>query len=133
MWTKLMVSLAAVVGSATVATGQDELDITLRADHIIDGRGNVLEERDILDNVLGVMLSPNVDGVQVMIAGEGRWEELSHCSMILSRYGEVGRFSGALGVVGPTRMHYDRAISVVRYVSEVMSGMLLDIHGTPGH
>jgi heat-inducible transcriptional repressor len=92
----------------------------------------MLEEREMLEDVLEVVLSPETDGVQVMIAGEGRWEELSHCSIILSRYGVLGQASGALGVVGPTRMRYGRAISAVRYVSEVMNDMLLNIHQGSG-
>jgi len=88
----------------------------------------VLEEREVLDDVLDVALAPNAQGIQVMIAGEGRWDELSHCSIILSRYGVVGRTSGALGVMGPTRMRYGRAISAVRYVSQVMNDMLRNVH-----
>lgn len=87
----------------------------------------VLEEPEMLENVLEVALAPDAEGVQVVIAGEGRWEELSHCSIIVSRYGHVGEASGALGIVGPTRMQYGRAISAVRYVSQVMNDMLLDM------
>ena len=92
----------------------------------------VLEERALLDDVLEGVLSPNMDDVQVMIAGEGRWETLSHCSMILSRYGVDGRSSGALGVLGPTRMRYGRAISAVRFVSQVMSELLFNLYEGPG-
>jgi heat-inducible transcriptional repressor len=89
----------------------------------------VLEEREMLENVLGAVLAPDVEGVQVMIAGEGRWEELSHCSIVLSRYGVSGHSSGALGVVGPTRMRYRSAISAVRGVSEVINDMLFSLYG----
>lgn len=89
-----------------------------------------LEERDILDNVLDVVLSPDTEGVQVMIGSEGQWEELNHCSVILSRYGLPNNSSGVLGVMGPTRMRYGRAISAVRYISQVMNDMLEGIYGT---
>jgi heat-inducible transcriptional repressor len=79
--------------------------------------------------VFGEALAPEVTGVQVMIAGEGRWEELSHTSMVLSHYGIQGHATGALGVLGPTRLHYGRAISAVRYVAGLMSDMMIDVYG----
>lgn len=89
---------------------------------------HLLEEQSLLEEVLGEALAPNDFGVQVMIAGEGRWEELSHTTMILSSYGH-GSALGALGVLGPTRLHYGRAISAVRYVAGLMTDMLIEIYG----
>ena len=62
-----------------------------------------------------------VGGVQVLIGGEGRWEELTELSLVLSRYGLKGSATGLLGVVGPMRMPYDRTIGAVRYVSQLMT------------
>jgi heat-inducible transcriptional repressor len=84
----------------------------------------VLEERAYLNMILSEVLTPLINHVQVVIAGEGRWEELSHLSMVLSRYGIPGQMSGAIGVLGPTHINYDRAISSVSYVSSVMTNML---------
>lgn len=89
---------------------------------------HLLEEQNLLEDILAEALSPDARGVQVMIAGEGRWEELSHTSMVLSRYGH-GYTTGALGVLGPTRLHYGRAISAVRYVAGLMSDMLIEVYG----
>jgi heat-inducible transcriptional repressor len=69
-----------------------------------------------------------IDKVQVVIAGEGRWEELSQLSMVLSRYGIPGQASGAIGVVGPTNLNYGRAISSVRYLSTVLTNMLVSLY-----
>ena len=88
----------------------------------------LLEERSFLDDFLTETLSPQVGGVQVIIGGEGRWEELSNCSMVLARYGVPGFATGALGVLGPTRMPYGRAISAVRLVSELMSDLVYDMY-----
>lgn len=89
----------------------------------------LLEEQNLLEDILAEALAPHIQGVQVMIAGEGRWEELNQTSMVLSRYGVTGRATGALGVLGPTRLHYGRAISAVRYVAGLMSDMLIEIYG----
>jgi len=68
-------------------------------------------------------------GVQVIIGGEGRWDELSDCSVVMARYGGESRVGGALGVVGPTRMPYAHAISVVRYVAELMGDLMYEWYG----
>jgi heat-inducible transcriptional repressor len=103
----------------------------------VDGTGarqtlHLLEEQSLLEEILSEALAPGVQGVQVMIAGEGRWEELSHTSMVLARYGVQGQATGALGVLGPTRLHYGRAISAVRYVSGLMTDMLFELYGGEG-
>jgi heat-inducible transcriptional repressor len=92
------------------------------------GALRLLEERSFLDSFLADTLSPNVGGVQVIIGGEGRWEELSNCSMVLARYGAPGFATGALGVLGPTRMAYGRAISAVRLVAELMSDLVYELY-----
>jgi heat-inducible transcriptional repressor len=84
----------------------------------------VLEENALLADVLAATLESDVRGVQVVIGGEGRWEELRECTMILARYGEMEQLSGAVAVLGPTRMPYGRNISAVRYVAGLMSGFL---------
>ncbi len=88
----------------------------------------VLEERAFLNLILNDVLTPLVNSVQVVIAGNGRWEELSHLSMVLSRYGIPGQVSGAVGVLGPTHINYGRAISAVSYVSGVMTDMLTTVY-----
>ncbi len=82
----------------------------------------VFEERAVLNLLLNEVLTRNE--VQVFIAGDGRWEELNHLSMVLSRYGIPGQVSGALGVIGPTHIDYGRAVSTVRHVSNVMTEVL---------
>ena len=84
-----------------------------------------LEQPDFLNDVMRA----RVGTVQVVIGGEGRWQELSSCSMVLARYGHEGFATGTVGVLGPTRMHYGRAISTVRYVADLMSDLVTDLYG----
>ncbi len=88
----------------------------------------VFEERAFLNLILNDVLTPLVNNVQVVIAGNGRWEELSRLSMVLSRYGIPGQVSGAVGVLGPMHINYGRAISAVGYVSSLMTDMLTDVY-----
>ena len=87
----------------------------------------ILEEQSLLEAILAEVLSSS--GVQVIIGGEGRWDELSECSVVLAPYGEAGRAVGALGVLGPMRMRYGRAISTVRYVADLLSDLIYDLYG----
>ncbi len=89
---------------------------------------HVMEEHSLLEDVLANALSPNVGGVQVVIGGEGRWRELRDCSLILARYGVPDYATGAVGVLGPMRMPYNRAISAVRYVADLMSNLVSDLY-----
>jgi heat-inducible transcriptional repressor len=89
----------------------------------------LFEESNFLEIVLADVLAPAAGGVQVIIGGEGPWEELSDCSLVLSRYGVVSRATGDLGVLGPRRMPYGRAISAVRYVSNLMSELIHELYG----
>ncbi len=89
----------------------------------------ILEERPLLEDLLSrTVMSTDFGGVQVLIGGEGTWEELRDCSMILARYGAPGLATGTLGVLGPIRMPYSRTISTVRFVARLLSDMVIDMH-----
>jgi heat-inducible transcriptional repressor len=98
-----------------------EVDFSRRALHI-------LEERSLLDDLLRrTVLASDSEGVHVIIGGEGNWEELRECSMVLARYGVPGLAMGTLGVLGPMRMPYGRTISTVRFVAGLLSDLVEDV------
>ncbi len=70
-----------------------------------------------------------INGVQVIIGGENEWDEMKDVSMVVARYGQEGKIGGLLGVIGPTRMQYGRAIAVVRYMTRVMNELLAEMYG----
>jgi heat-inducible transcriptional repressor len=89
----------------------------------------ILEERSLLEDLLTrTIMNDAVGGVQVLIGGEGTWEELRDCSMVLARYGVPGLATGTLGVLGPIRMAYGQTISTVRYVAGLLSDLVVDLH-----
>lgn len=89
----------------------------------------VFEERTFLQDLLTrTILTTNVGGVQVLIGGEDTWEELRECSIVLSRYGVPGLATGTLGVLGPIRMAYGRTISTVRFVSDLLSDLVVEMN-----
>ena len=85
----------------------------------------IFEERPLLEDLLArTVMQSSAGGVQVLIGGEGTWEELRECSMVLSRYGAPGLAMGTLGVLGPIRMPYGRTISTVRFVANLLSDLV---------
>ncbi|MFH1185228.1 MAG: heat-inducible transcriptional repressor HrcA [Chloroflexota bacterium] len=85
----------------------------------------LLEERTTLQDMLArTTTNSAVGGLQVLIGGEGGWEELSECSMVLARYGVPGMATGTLGVLGPMRMSYARTIPTVRFVAGLLSDLV---------
>ena len=69
------------------------------------------------------------DRVQVVIGEENREEVIRDCSVVVSRYGLSDEAVGTIGVIGPTRMHYESAISAIRYLSMVMTTLMAELYG----
>ncbi len=83
---------------------------------------DVLERRN-LPKFIPLAEAPG-EGVTVMIGAENEQDAMHDYSLVISRYGTPGGIGGAMAVVGPTRMHYPRTISTVRFLSQLMGEML---------
>lgn len=68
------------------------------------------------------------DDLQIFIGSENVSDDLRSYGVIIARYGATSEVTGMLGILGPTRMPYDRSISTVRYVSRVLSDVLYNLH-----
>jgi len=85
----------------------------------------IFEEPSTLQDLLArTTINSNIGGLQVLIGGEGGWEELRQCSMVIARYGVPGMATGTLGVLGPMRMSYAKTIPTVRYVAGLLSDLV---------
>jgi heat-inducible transcriptional repressor len=62
-------------------------------------------------------------GTQVTVGTENLDEKLKSYSLVTSMY-NVGDISGSVGVIGPTRMQYNKMIPLVDYVARTISAML---------
>ncbi len=98
-------------------------------------RGDPERIRDVVEalerNSFIPAIAPQVmaaDGVQVIIGGESGADALKDISVVAARYGAKGRASGLLGVVGPRRMQYGRAVAVVRYLTQVLNDLLSETY-----
>jgi heat-inducible transcriptional repressor len=63
-------------------------------------------------------------GITVRIGTENEQEELRDCSLVLAPYAIEGEIAGTVGVLGPTRMDYQRALAVVAAVSQQLGRTL---------
>ena len=72
----------------------------------------------LLDN------SQRAEGIQIFIGGESGYLPLDECSMITAPYEADGQVVGTLGVIGPTRMAYERVIPIVDVTAKLLSNAL---------
>lgn len=94
---------------------QPEFYQSPRVIHILE----LLGKESWLTNMLGQRV--NTEKVKVIIGEENREEILQDFSLVVSQYGVSGKVSGIIGVIGPKRMDYSRAISSVNSVSTLLS------------
>jgi heat-inducible transcriptional repressor len=66
----------------------------------------------------------NADGVQIYIGGESKLVPLDDMSMVVAPYTVDGKVIGTLGVIGPTRMAYERVIPIVDITAKLLSNVL---------
>ncbi len=66
----------------------------------------------------------NTEGVQIFIGNESGYQIFDECSVVTSSYSIAGTALGVLGVIGPTRMQYDRIIPIVDVTAKVMGAVL---------
>ncbi len=65
-------------------------------------------------------------GVRLFIGEESGMAPLGHCSIVTAPYGADGKLLGVLGVIGPTRMAYDRVIPMVQATAQALGAALAD-------
>ncbi|MCG7948336.1 MAG: heat-inducible transcriptional repressor HrcA, partial [Candidatus Thiodiazotropha taylori] len=66
----------------------------------------------------------NADGVQIFIGEESGYQLLNGCSVVTAPYQVNEEMVGVLGVIGPTRMNYERVIPVVDITAKILSAAL---------
>jgi heat-inducible transcriptional repressor len=82
------------------------------------------EQKAKLVKILSACLETTGSGVRVVIGHENPDREMQQCTIIVAPFCYRNRTVGALGIVGPTRMHYDRTMTTVEYVARLTSKLL---------
>lgn len=68
--------------------------------------------------------SLEAEGIQIFIGSESGYEAFNNCSIVTTSYAVDGQLVGSLGVIGPTRMPYDKVISAVDVTAKLLSAAL---------
>jgi heat-inducible transcriptional repressor len=105
-----------VLGSAQMLAGQPEFASSGRIRDLID----LTERRDILQQALNARRST---GLSITIGGENTDARLAGFTLVTSSY-RSGDLSGVIGVIGPTRMPYDKIIGLVDHTSRMVEGLM---------
>jgi len=131
--------------ASTVVTLLEDADSVVVEDIFTDGIVNVLEQpefaegsklrpileilqrSDFLEQLVPVLTRSG--GVHVIIGRENTNDAMHEVSLIFAPYGTPDRALGLLGVLGPTRMRYPRAIPTVRYLSTLMNELINSHYG----
>ena len=83
---------------------------------------NVFERKTALLHLLDTSL--HAHGVQIFIGGESGILPLDECSIVTAPYEIDGQVVGTLGVIGPTRMAYERVIPIVDITAKLIGSAL---------
>ena len=111
------------------------------ADVVISGERHLLDVADLSTNMDSLRrlfalfeqktgflqlleLSSRAQGVQIFIGGESGLVPLDECSVVTAPYEVDGQVVGTVGVIGPTRMAYERVIPIVDITAELVSSAL---------
>ncbi len=87
----------------------------------------LIEQRNLLKAIIPPELASH--GVQIIIGKENKAEIIRDYSVVIRQYGLPDEAVGTIGIVGPTRMPYARAISTVGYLSSVLSELVAELYG----
>jgi heat-inducible transcriptional repressor len=128
-----LMTAALEAGSQALQEASDEV--------VISGERNLLQVQDLsadmarLRNLFELFeqktdllqlldISSRAHGVQIFIGGESGLVPLDECSIVTSPYEVDGKVVGMLGVIGPTRMAYERVIPIVDITAKLLSSAL---------
>lgn len=130
---KPLMSLALEAGDEALSAGNQP--------YVISGERNLLDVEDLSSNMKRLRelfdlfeqrssmvrlleVSNRAEGVQIFIGGESGLAPLDECSVIAAPYSVDGRVVGSVGVIGPTRMAYERVIPIVDITARLLSSAL---------
>jgi len=80
----------------------------------------VVEEGKVLSDFLGQVQH---EGLVITIGREHAIDQIINCSLVTASY-KVGEISGTVGIIGPTRMPYSKAVSIVEYAARSITDLL---------
>ena len=129
-------------GHLALVVGKGILPTETSSELFVDGAANLIDrvefqdlrrakellatlmEKEKLIKILSECMHGVADTIEVVIGDENPEKSMKDCTVIMAPYLCGHRVIGALGVLGPTRMEYGRAITAVRYTAQLLSQRL---------
>jgi heat-inducible transcriptional repressor len=125
---------------AAVEAGSDAMAESAE-DVVISGERNLLSVTDLASNMTSLRklfdlfeqktslmqlldVSSKATGVQIFIGGDSQLLPVDEMSVVTAPYEVNGKIVGTLGVIGPTRMAYERVIPIVDITAKLLSNAL---------
>ena len=107
-----------VMAGETNLMGYEEMADVSRLRHLFDAFNEKRAILDLLDKSL------QAQGVQIFIGHESGYQALDNCSVVTTPYSVNNEVMGVLGIIGPTRMAYDRIIPMVDVTAKLLGAVL---------
>lgn len=126
---------AAVNVSAEVMTQEPQEQVIISGERNLlavsdfsNDMGNLRRAFDLFEQKTQILrlldFSSKAEGVRIYIGGESQVVPFEELSVVSAPYEVDGQIVGTLGVIGPTRMHYDKMIQIVDITSKLVSNAL---------
>ena len=139
--TRIRADMQALMAAALTASS--EALMPRESETVISGEKNLLEVDDLSSNMRRLRelfdlfeqrtslvrlldLSQQAEGVRLYIGQESGIATLDECSVVTAPYQVEGQVVGSVGVIGPTRMAYDRVIPIVDITARLLSSALTE-------
>jgi heat-inducible transcriptional repressor len=112
-------------GGGMVISGENNL---LSVDDLTSNRERLRRLFDLFERKTQLLdlleESERAEGVKIFIGGESQLVPLDECSVVTAPYEVDGQVVGTVGVIGPTRMAYERVIPIVDMTARLLSSAL---------
>jgi heat-inducible transcriptional repressor len=128
-----LMQAAVHASSEAIAESQDEIVIAgernlLSVADFSSDMGQLRRAFDLFEQKAQIMrlldTAGKAEGVRIFIGGESQTVPFEELSVVSAPYEVDGRVVGTLGVIGPTRMPYDRMIQIVDITSRLVTNAL---------
>ena len=122
--------ITAVLKQALVSAIDDDI--------YMDGTANMLKQPEFahggrIASIMGILERRRAlfqllsEDATVIIGAENQFDEMRECSFVTSRYSIGGEVRGSIGLIGPTRMDYRRAVAAVKFMASNLSELLTSL------
>jgi len=133
--TEIASLMQAAVQMSSEALSEDEGDVVISGERNLlsvsdfsSDMGNLRQAFDLFEQKTQLMrlldVSSQADGVRIFIGGESQFVPMQELSVVSAPYEVDGHVVGTLGVIGPTRMPYERMIQIVDITSKLVGNAL---------